>query len=121
MLDPNLPFPTFPLSHALASIRQTPEQLLQNLWEGVSYGIFVLDVLAQGEEFRFAAFNPAIARTSPIPIAQLIGKTLGEALPAAVAATSRDRYRNCIRAGHPLSFEEQFSHAGQETSWLLTV
>jgi two-component system, NtrC family, sensor kinase len=110
---------SFTLSNALPGIN--PLQLLQNLWEGVNYGIFILDVLEQGKEFRFNAFNPTMARTSPIPVEQLLGKTLGEALPEAAAGLYRDRYRDCCRSEQPLSFEESFCHNGQQTFWLLTV
>jgi two-component system, NtrC family, sensor kinase len=115
------PLHAFQFSHAIAGIRQNPLQLLKSLWDGVSYGIFVLDVLDQGQEFRFAAFNPATAFSSPIPVEQLLGKTLAEAFPESVAALYRDRYRTCVETGSPLSFEEQLLHQGQETTWLLTV
>jgi PAS domain S-box-containing protein len=100
-------------------------QVLQCLWETVSYGIYLLDVLEDhlddGDEFRFAAFNPAIARTSPMPVEQLLCKTLGEALPNEQAQVYRQHYRRCVQSGQPLTFEEYFEYEGQETWWLLTV
>ncbi len=121
MLNISLPAKTFSLPNALDGGRHNPWQLLQSLWADVSYGIFVLDVLALGQEFRFAAFNPAIARTSPIPVDHLLGKTLDEALPAAQAQAHGDRYRECVRSRQSFAFEEHFIHAGRETAWLLTV
>lgn len=101
----------------LLSLSQTP-QLLQSLWEDVSYGIFVLDVMASGE-LRYAAFNPAIARISPIPVAQLLGQTLEVATSGAFIHL--DRYRECMRSGQSLTFTETCVHNGQPGSWLLTV
>ena len=96
-------------------------QFLNNLWEGVNYGIFLLEVLAEQNEFRYLAFNPAIARSSPIPVEQLLGKTVQEALPAEMADRYRQHFLNCIQSGESISFEEYFQHHGQETWWLLTV
>jgi PAS domain S-box-containing protein len=121
MLNQCLPFHDFTLSNTLPSIIQNPMQLLRHLWEGVNYGIFILDVLEDGNEFCYSAFNPTLARISPIPVEQLLGKTLTEALPENMATLYRDRYRECIRLGQPISFEENFCHEGQTTSWLLTV
>jgi two-component system, NtrC family, sensor kinase len=107
--------------HSLSYITQNPLQLLQHLWEGVSYGIFLLDVLDAGTEFRYLAFNPTMARISPIDVEQLVGKTLTEALPESVRRHYRDRYYQCVQSGQPLSFQECFHHNDVETWWQLTV
>jgi PAS domain S-box-containing protein len=101
----------------------SPEQtqFLRSLWEGVNYGIFMLDVLEGGTEFRYAAFNPVMARTSKIPVEELLGKTITEALPAEMAALYRHHYSQCVHSGQPISFEERFDHEGQTTWWLLTI
>jgi PAS domain S-box-containing protein len=96
-------------------------EFLQHLWEGVSYGIFVLDVLDEGKEFRYAAFNPAMSHTSQIPVDQLLGKTITEALPGEMATLYHDRYSKCLRSQQSISFEEHFCYNNQETWWLLTV
>jgi PAS domain S-box-containing protein len=102
-----------------------PPQILQCLWEAVSYGIYVLDVLENylhdGDEFRFAACNPAFARTSPIPVERLLYQTLGEALPSEQASNHRQHYRHCVKLGQTVTFEESFKFKGKDTWWLLTV
>jgi two-component system, NtrC family, sensor kinase len=121
MLNQCLPSHDFTLSNTLPSTSQNPMQLLRHLWEGVNYGILILDVLDEGNEFCYSAFNPTLARISPIPVEQLLGKTITEALPEDMATLCRDRYRECIRSGQPISFEENFCYEGQTTAWLLTV
>lgn len=103
------------------SVSPNQLQLWQHLWEEVSYGIWVLDVLDEGQEFRYAAFNPAIARTSPIPVEQLLGLTVTEALPEAMAKVYRQRYSQCVRSGKSICFEERFCHSEEEVWWRLTV
>ncbi len=109
------------LQAPLCAVSQNQLQFLQHLWEGVSYGIFVLDVLDEGRDFRYTAFNPAMIRTSPIPIEQLLGKTVTAALSEEMAQLYRQRYSECVYSEQSISFEEHFCHNGQETWWLLTV
>jgi PAS domain S-box-containing protein len=96
-------------------------QFLQSVWEGVDYGIYVLDVLEDGAEFRYLKFNPAMLRTSPIPLDTFLGKTVTEALPADIAHLYLQYYRKCIQSGKSISFEESFLANEQETWWLINV
>ncbi|BAY09271.1 PAS domain S-box protein [Calothrix sp. NIES-2098] len=100
---------------------QEQAQFLQSIWEGVDYGIFVLDVLDDGEEFRYVKFNPAMLRNSSIPLESFVGKTMAEALPADMAHYYRQRYRECIKSGKSIFYEEFFYIHDQETWWLLNV
>ncbi|TVP58906.1 MAG: PAS domain S-box protein [Nodularia sp. (in: Bacteria)] len=100
---------------------QEQAQFLQSIWEGVNYGIYVLDVLNNGEEFRYVKFNPGILRTSPIPLESFPGKILAEALPVEMADIYRDHYRQCVQSGKSIFFEESFSIDDQETWWLLNI
>ncbi|RCJ40221.1 PAS domain-containing sensor histidine kinase [Nostoc minutum NIES-26] len=96
-------------------------QFLQSIWEGVDYGIYVLDVLDDGAEFRYINFNPAILRISPIPLEPFLGKTITEALSPDIAHHYRQRYRECIKLGKSVFFEESFSAHDKETWWLLNI
>ncbi|MFN6569151.1 PAS domain S-box protein [Dendronalium sp. ChiSLP03b] len=96
-------------------------QFLQSIWEGVDYGIYVLDVLDDGAEFRYINFNPAILRISPIPLEPFLGKTITEALSPDIAHHYRQRYRECIKSGKSVFFEESFSAHDKETWWLTTI
>jgi two-component system, NtrC family, sensor kinase len=105
----------------LNSGQPNQHQLEPILWSDVSYGIFVMDVLDEGQEFRFVAFNPAFARNSPIPVERLQNKTLAQVFPAATAAIYRQHYSQCAQSGDSIAFEEYFHHQNAETWWLLTV
>lgn len=100
---------------------QEQVQFLQSIWEGVDYGIYVMDVLDDGAEYRYAKFNPAIARTSFIPVENLVGKTLAEAPHADMSDIYRQHYRECVKSGKSLSFDERFCVDGKETWWFLNV
>lgn len=100
---------------------QQQAEFLQSIWEGVDYGIFVLDVLDNGADFRYAKFNPAMARTSAIPVENLLGKTVSAALPADVVSVYLQRYRECVNARKSVVFEEYFCVDGQVTWWLLNI
>ncbi|MBW4641985.1 MAG: PAS domain S-box protein [Goleter apudmare HA4340-LM2] len=100
---------------------QQQAQFLQSIWEGVDYGIYVLDVLDNGAEFRFLNFNPTILKISPMPLEPLFGKTMAEGLPVEMAHHYRQRYRECINSGKTMLFEESFFANNQETWWQINV
>lgn len=100
---------------------QKQAQFLQSIWDGVDYGIFVLDVLEDGTEFRYAAFNPAMENASIFPVEILLGKTVREALSPEIAEMYNKRYSHCVKSGKSLFFEETFFVKGKETCWLLNI
>lgn len=93
----------------------------RNVWDVVECGIFILDVLDNGAEFRFVGFNPAFIRMSVVSTDWLLGKTIGEAFSREVAQPFQQKYAQCVRLGETISFEEQFQIDGCETWWSLTV
>ncbi|MBD2325637.1 PAS domain S-box protein [Alkalinema sp. FACHB-956] len=95
-------------------------QVLRQLWDTLD-GIFVLEVIDNGQDFRYVKFNATMARTSPIPVNDLLGKTVCEALPANIADLYLRRYQACFSAQKAISFEEYFELDGHRTWWLLTV
>ena len=100
---------------------QKQAQFLQSIWDGVDYGIFVLDVLEDGTEFRYAAFNPAMENASIFPVEILLGKTVRESLSPEMAEMYNKRYSHCVKSGKSLFFEETFFVNGKETCWLLNI
>lgn len=100
---------------------QQQQQFLQSIWDGVDYGIFILEVLEQGKEFRFVDFNSAMAKSSPLPMASMLEKTVTEALPPEMAPIYNQRYRDCVAQGKSLYFEESFEVDGSQTSWLINI
>ncbi|MGL5510314.1 MAG: PAS domain-containing sensor histidine kinase, partial [Microcoleaceae cyanobacterium] len=100
---------------------QEQAQFLQSIWDGVEYGIFVLDVLEQGADFRYNAFNPAMSRSGAISSELLLGKTVSQALPTQIVETYLQLYRQCVQSGKGLMREERFIYEDQETWWLLNI
>lgn len=93
----------------------------RNVWDVVECGIMVLDVLDDGAEYRFAAFNPAFQRMSVMPTETLLGKTLKETLPDTIVQPYRIKYTECVHTGKTVSFEEQFWVNGKQSWWQLDV
>ncbi len=100
---------------------QEQAEFLQSIWDGVEYGIFVLDVLEQGADFRYNAFNPAMQRSGAIAAEFLLGKTVQEALPPEIVENYLQLYRQCVQSGKSLMREERFIYQEQETWWLLNI
>jgi PAS domain S-box-containing protein len=96
-------------------------QFLQSIWEGVDYGIFVLDVLNNGTEFRYAKFNPIMEKISVIPVEDLLGKTVNEGLPANMATIYNQRFSECVKSRQSISFEDQFYVNDEETWWFINI
>ncbi|WP_449418489.1 PAS domain S-box protein [Phormidium nigroviride] len=100
---------------------QQQAQFLQGIWDGVDYGIFVLDVLDGGADFRYVRFNPAMERITLVPIELLLGKTISEALSTDMATLYCQYFAEAIRYRKTISFEERFYINSDETWWLLNV
>ncbi|WP_414752490.1 PAS domain-containing protein [Anabaena sp. CCY 9910] len=100
---------------------QQQAQLLQSIWEGVDYGICVLDVLDDEAEFRYVKINPAMHRISLLPVASFIGKTTAESLPPEIADLYRQRYQQCIKSRKSLVFEDNFLVNDKETWWFVNI
>ncbi len=96
------------------------------LWNNKLYGMYLMEVIDHGRDFRFVAFNEVMSAISPIPTEQLLGKRLGEAMDAEAAQIYHHRYASCVHSGHIVEFEEKFSqdNGNGETShlwWNLSI
>ncbi|MBE9127998.1 MULTISPECIES: PAS domain S-box protein [unclassified Coleofasciculus] len=112
---------------------QEREQFLRSIYNGVENSICVVDVLEEKSdgrqaelpspayEFRYRDINPAHERLTGIPASQQRDKTPQEVLPAAVAATVSDRYRECVTTGTSISYEECLPLQGKDTWWITTL
>ncbi len=107
--------PQMPLSQPLVD-----NDYFRDVWDVIECGIFILDVLDNGAEFRFAKFNPAFIRLM-LSTDWLLGKTIGEAFAEEVAQLLRYKYAECVRLGETISFESQFQVNGCDIWWSLTV
>ncbi|MBD2325636.1 PAS domain S-box protein [Alkalinema sp. FACHB-956] len=104
-----------------ASLSPEEVQFLQQLWDAIDYGIFILEVIENGQDFRYVKFNATMTRTSPIPVDYLLGKTVREALPPTISDICLRRYQACFNSAQTVSFEEHFELEGNRVWWLLTV
>jgi two-component system NtrC family sensor kinase len=104
-----------------ARLKRNPLQLLHHLWEGVNYGLVLLEVLKEEQTFRYVAANSKFAAMSSIDIEYLIGQTLHEALPAETAQIYNDFCWQCIQSHQPITFEQSFDQNGQKIWWQLTI
>ncbi|OUC13044.1 MAG: hypothetical protein B0A82_19325 [Alkalinema sp. CACIAM 70d] len=103
------------------SLSRYQAQFLQQLWDTTNAGMFVLDVIENGQDFRYSKVNATMARISPVPIDYLLGKTVQEALPAPISDACLRQYQACLNEKKAVSFEEYFELDGYRTWWLLTV
>jgi PAS domain S-box-containing protein len=93
--------------------------LLEQLWDGVSYGMFMLEILEEGREFRFVAFNTAMVQLSGLPNDYLIGKTLADGLSPERAHVHRQHYQMAVTTAQSLTLEDDFG--GENQRWCLTI
>ena len=98
-----------------------PIACFQAMWRNRLYGMYVMEVVEGGADFRFLAFNDAMANMSPVPIDLLKGKLLSEALHPQDARRYQQHYAHCIQSGHIIEFQETFVDGDQTTWWSLSV
>ena len=91
------------------------------LWHCPDYGMYVMEVLAGEEDFRFLAFNDAMISISQLPPEQFRGKRLDEVFSPESAAIYRQRYADCARSGQMVAFEEKLSTCEGNAWWNLNV
>ena len=97
------------------------------LWNNRLYGMYIVEVIEGGKDFRFLAFNDAIHRqkglieSSHVPLNQLLGKRLGQELPAEIAQPYRQRYESCVRSGHIVKFERHIPSSSGDTWWSFSI
>jgi PAS domain S-box-containing protein len=94
--------------------------VLQSILASVDLGVFLVDVLADGD-FRFVEVNPAYERLTGISAAEIRGKRPRElvpVIPAEMAACLRASFRRGAEATGPVEYEEPFYVRGRLLWWL---
>ena len=91
------------------------------LWNNRLYGMYVVEVINGGEDFRFLDFNEAMRAMSPVPAAQMLGKRLREAFSPETAQKHQQRYATCVNSGHIVEFEEKFEQEAINVWWNTSV
>ena len=123
----NQPYAICGISTDITAFKQTEQELktqtafLQSIWDNINYGIFVLDVLDGGEDFRFVSFNPAAIRAYSQPLQSYVGRTLKQVFSEEMAKLFLPRYREVVRGGESISFEERFVTEHNLTWWFITL
>lgn len=107
------------LRHAERQLTEK-EQFLRSIYNGVECLIFAWDVCPDGN-FRNAGWNRAAERATGLSGAEMSGKTPEEWLGPAEGQAIHARFRRCVRAGIPMTYEECLTIEGAETWWLTTL
>jgi PAS domain S-box-containing protein len=106
---------------------QNTEAVLQDVFDTISTGIFVIDVESvSGTEqkilaFRFVSNNPAYARMLSIPTATLVGLYPHECFPPDIADKFCANYTRCVEQRRPISYEEVFEFETHSCTLLTTL
>ncbi|WP_049721200.1 PAS domain-containing protein [Gilvimarinus polysaccharolyticus] len=95
-------------------------QLLESIYTGTRYGVFVLDCLSNGQ-IVYKAVNPAITKALGIQAEQLLDQSTQalapEIMPHVMAEQIDSRYRRCRQTGKPITYIESFPLRGQPVWW----
>jgi two-component system cell cycle sensor histidine kinase/response regulator CckA len=83
---------------------RTSEERYRQIFDNVLDGVFLLEVTDDGH-FRNLAVNPAFETLTGMTGAELIGKTMEEAVPAETAEIVNAKYRRCVEEGRPTDEE----------------
>jgi two-component system, NtrC family, sensor kinase len=98
-----------------------PTACFNALWNNQLYGMYVMEVIEGGKDFRFLAFNEVMTEMNLVPTARLLGKRLGETTDAQTAQKYQQRYASCVRSGHIVEFEEKISQETGSIWWNLSI
>lgn len=80
------------------------EQRYRDIFDNSLDALFLLEVVEDGC-FRIIEVNPALERGANMERAELIGKTIEEILPAAVAANAIAKFQHCVDSWSPVDEE----------------
>ena len=98
-----------------------PVALHNALWNDPTYGMYVMEVLEGGADFRFLAFNMATTAVSPVPVEQIQGKRLSQAFPPEIAQRYQQHYGCCVQSGQMTTFDEKLPAETGDTWWTLNI
>jgi len=98
-----------------------PTAFYNALWDNPNYSMYVLDVVDQGADFRFVAFNDTFKTGSPIDTSSIQDRLLSEAFSAEVFDIYHHRYHQCVVSKQHISFEERLPLNNRTTYWQFTV
>jgi PAS domain S-box-containing protein len=94
--------------------------LLQSIVASVDLGVFVVDVLTEGD-FRFVEVNQGYEKLTGIGADEIRGRRLHElvpVIPAEMAGALSGNFRRCVKSGGAIEYEEPFFVRGRLLWWL---
>ena len=103
------------------------ETLLQDVFETISTGIFVVDVESLGNSdpearvFRFVTTNPVYTRMLSLSTNTLAGLCPHECFPSNIANKFCANYRRCLEQRQPISYEESLDFEEHSCTLLTTL
>lgn len=99
---------------------QEKEQFLRTIYDGTEQLIFVLDVV-EGNELRYAGWNPAAERLTGLSSDSGLGKTPQEVFGVEVGVTLQQKYLECLATDASITYEQNWIWEGVEDWWLMTL
>jgi len=109
------------LAEAKLRERETQYRLLfENMITGFALHEIICDDAGQPVDYRFLEINPAYERLTGLTAASLLGKTAGEALPAAEKYWI-ETFGKVALTGEPAAFENYFADLGRHyDTWVFS-
>ncbi|MEO1147571.1 MAG: PAS domain S-box protein [Cyanobacteria bacterium J06638_22] len=100
---------------------QEQEQFLRSIYDGVEQQIFVIDVMPDGQ-FLCAGWNRMAEQVVGESYEAFLGRPACEVYKRQdEAETALQRFKECVRLGISITYEEQLTFQGTETWWLTTL
>jgi PAS domain S-box-containing protein len=96
------------------------ENTLSSIYSGVEAAITLSEVIGEGAEFRFVSANRACVEWSGISLERWVGGGPRDILPEAQAEQVCQRYRETVRQGRSLHYEELLTFPARRI-WALTT
>jgi PAS domain S-box-containing protein len=103
------------------------ETLLQNVFDTISTGIFVVMVetidssAAESITFRFVTANPAYVKMLSLPPNALVGLSPHDCFPPDIADRFCANYSRCLEQRQPISYQESFEVEGERYRLITTL
>ena len=92
------------------------EALYAGIFNHSAEAIFLVKLLPN-DKFAFETINPTYERAIGIAAANIAGKTPSEVMLTSMATQFEQRYRDCVAAGIPITYEETLPLPGETLTW----
>src|SRR5690349_3589244 len=97
-----------------------PAPVHDDYWLNTSDALFAVSVESD-DNFVFGAFNPSAQRMTGLDARTVQGRRPAEVLPPDSAQAVIARYRQCVREGRPITYNETLHFPTGESHWNTTL